>query len=105
MIRLLFLLPAISLPASFIGLALYYAAIVPTKDDFFVGRVGVATGAVLLGDAVIGVIGLVGFFCMVWSAAEMRRETFFIAVLSVLATAATYGLAMQVLRLGYRLHA
>ncbi|WP_019451004.1 hypothetical protein [Cupriavidus sp. BIS7] len=103
--RWLFLLPATLLPASFVGLALYYLVTVPTKDDFFVGPAGALTGTVLLFDAVLGALAFAGFLYSLWIAPAERRELCIMATLSVLASAAAYGLAMQVLRYGYRLPA
>lgn len=102
--RWLFLLPAILLPASFIGLALYYLAVTPTKDDFFVGPAGVITGGVLLLDVLIGAAGLTGFLHLLWVSPGQRRELCIMAALSIVASAAAYGLAMQILRYGYRIH-
>jgi hypothetical protein len=103
--RWLFLVPATLLPASFIGLALYYLVTTPTKDDFYVGPAGVTTGVVLLIDALLCVAGLAGFLYDLCAAPMERRRLWLIAGLSALASAAAYGLAMQVLRFGYRLHA
>ncbi len=102
--RWLFLLPAVLLPASFVGLALYYLVTTPTQDDFFVGPAGAATGVVLLLDVLLGVVGLAGFLYCLWTAPVERRELWLIAGLSTLASAAAYGLAMHILRFGYRLH-
>ncbi len=91
------------LPASFLGLALYYLVTAPTKDDFFAGAAGVTTGVILLFDAVLGVAGLAGLLYGLWTASAERRALCTIAALSLLASAAAYGVAMQVLRYGYRL--
>ncbi len=102
MARWLFLLPAVLMPASFLGLTLYYLAATPTKDDFFVGPVGVFTAGILLVDVAIGAVGLVGFLRWLWVSPDQRRDICIIAVLSVVATVAAYGLAMRILRIGYQ---
>jgi hypothetical protein len=100
-VRGVFWICVLLLPASFIGLGLYYLAVSPTRDDFYVGAVGANTGAVLLVDGVIASIGLLAF-CGLLIAGEEGRKALWITVgLSAIAVAATYGIAMQILRLGF----
>lgn len=98
MARLSFLLAATLIPASFIGLALYYIAVRPTKNDFFVGPVGFYTGVVLLLDLFIGFSGLVGFLHLLWTTPADRSKACIIAGLFLVALVGTYGLSMQILR-------
>ena len=97
-----FFLPAILVPASFVGLALYYLIATPTSDAFFVGPAGVLTGVVLLLDGLVACIGLIGFCFLFLASPPDRRALWISAVLSAIATVATYGMAMQILRAGYR---
>ncbi|MCA3183604.1 hypothetical protein [Cupriavidus sp.] len=96
--RILFLLAVTLIPASFIGLALYYIAVRPTKNDFFVGPVGLYTAVVLLLDLLIGIAGLVGFVHLLWVSPAERGKAWLIAGLFLVALVGTYGLAMQILR-------
>lgn len=102
--RWLFLFPAALLPASLLGLTLYYLVTAPTKNDFYVGQAGAATGVVLLLDLLVGVVGLGGFAYSLWAAPVGRLKLCLIAVLSALAFVAAYGLSMQVLRFSFGLH-
>jgi len=96
--RSLFLLAATLIPGSFIGLALYYIAVRPTKNDFFVGPVGFYTALVLLLDLAIGIAGLAGFLHLLWVSPTERSKACLIAGLAFVALVGTYGLSMQILR-------
>lgn len=96
-----FLLPAILLPASFLGLSLYYLVVTPSKDDFFVGPVGALTGTLLLIDGILALIGLAAFCYLLLFSPTERRALWIIVAFSAVAMAATYSMAMQVLRMGY----
>ena len=100
--RWAFFLPAILLPASFVGLSLYYLIAMPNKDAFFVGPVGALTGVVLLLDGLVACVGLAGFCSLFIASPADRRALWIVAALSAIATAAAYGMAMQILRLGYK---
>ncbi|MDM0075083.1 hypothetical protein QTH90_11865 [Variovorax sp. J2P1-59] len=95
--------PAVALPSSLVGLSLYYLIARPTKDDFFVGPVGLFTGIVLMIDAVIALIGLFGFCYLHFASPTDRRQHWAIAALSITASAAAYGIAMHILSLCYKM--
>lgn len=102
-VRWVFWICVLVLPTSFIGLGLYYLTVSPTKDDFYVGAVGANTGAVLLVDGIVGLIGLLAFCWLLIAGEESRKALWVTAGLSAIAIAATYGIAMQILRLGFRI--
>ena len=89
------------LPTSFIGLGLYYLAVSPTKDDFYVGAVGATTAVVMAADMVIALTGVLAFCWLLVAGEGSRKALSVCAGLAAIATAAAYGIAMQILRSGF----
>ncbi|MCA3193345.1 MULTISPECIES: hypothetical protein [unclassified Cupriavidus] len=101
MAKWLFLASAVSLPASFAGLALYYLMVSPTRNNFFVGPAGAYTAVVLLLDALVAVTGLAAFVRLLWASSGQRFMICAIATISLITSVALHALAMQILESGF----
>ncbi|QYY31149.1 hypothetical protein K2O51_28040 [Cupriavidus pinatubonensis] len=97
-LRWLFLLPSVLLPASLIALSLFHIVAAPTRDDMFVGYAGVISAAVLLFDLVLALVWLGAFGYLLYVSPGQRRLLLMIAGMTILAFVACYVLDSKLIR-------
>ena len=97
-LRWLFLLPSVLLPASLIGLSLFHIVAAPTRDDMFVSYAGVVSAAVLLADLILVLVWLGALGYLLWISPDQRRSLLMMAGMTVLASIACYALDTRVIR-------
>ncbi|EON16028.1 hypothetical protein C265_29525 [Cupriavidus sp. GA3-3] len=97
-LRWLFLLPSVLLPASLIGLSLFHIVAAPTRDDMFVGYAGVVSAAVLLADLILVLVWLGALGYLLWTIPDQRRSLLMVAGIAVVASVACYALDTRVIR-------
>lgn len=97
-LRWLFLLPSVLLPASLIGLSLFHVFAAPTRDDMFVGYAGVVSAAVLLADLILMLVWLGALGYLLWISPDQRRALLMVAGMTILAFVACYALDTRVIR-------
>ena len=97
-LRWLFLLPSVLLPASLIALSLFHIIAAPTRDDMFVGYAGVVSAAVLLIDLALALVWLGAFGYLLYASSGQRRPLLTIAGVTVLAFVSCYVLDSKLIR-------
>jgi hypothetical protein len=97
-LRWLFLLPSVLLPASLIALSLFHIVAAPTRDDMFVGYAGVVSAAVLLIDLVLELVWLGAFGYLLYVCPGQRQALLMIAGMTILAFIACYVLDSKLIR-------
>ena len=97
-LRWLFLLPSVLLPASLIALSLFHIVAAPARDDMFVGYAGVISAAVLLFDLVLALVWLGAFGYLLYVSPGQRRLLLMIAGMTILAFVACYVLDSKLIR-------